>query len=586
MHGPRGIRRIARASRNRTGGLLALALLAPEPAVADAIVQTRAMLAGTIAEYRIEPGRVVLELEVSAADLPAFPNLLPDPLYEELGNEPRPLAERLPRFFEHDLVVRADGGDPLPGRVLEIGPRPRQRRDPITGEPLPLAEGEEPELAVFGRFEYALPERPAKLDLHGPRTGTPVAIGFVAYHQGVAVNDFRYLTPVQTLTLDWDDPWYSRFARRTLRRQNFAPMSGFLYVEPYEVRKEIIARPLDLQRFVDLGIEGVDAIPAEQRPEVTRRIGEFLRDRQAVRIDGAEITPELARVNFLERTLRTSRVVPPDQDVDLVSAVVGTIFVYPTDGLPQEATMEWDLWDDRITRIPVSAVDQAGPLPGVLEPRYRVLTWTNFLKNPRMPALEILAAPPGVLLRSLQWTRWLLAGVLVLAAIYALRARARGGSPRWVLVATVSLATGAAFLGAAWTGVSQRSATEIVHGLLTNVYRAFDYRDEERIYDTLAASTDGAVLEKTYLETRRGLELQSQGGARAKVESVEVVALDLRSADGDGFEASATWNVAGAVGHWGHIHTRRNQYEALLTIAPVEGAWKLVDLEIVREERQ
>ena len=50
-----------------------------------------------------------------------------------------------------------------------------------------------------------------------------------------------------------------------------------------------------------------------------------------------------------------------------------------------------------------------------------------------------------------------------------------------------------------------------------------------------------------------------------------------------GYELSQMF--AGSVGHWGHIHTRTNQYEAELTIQPVDGSWRVTDLEILLEER-
>jgi hypothetical protein len=570
-----------------------LAFVAPG-AGADALIVTRAMLAGTIAEYFVEEGVVRLELEISEADVPAFANLLPDDVYASLDLPPRSFAERIATFSEIDLAIIADDGAPLPARLLEVGPRPRIRRDEVTGNPIEPDSETPQENAVFARLEYELPGRPTTLTLVGLRTRKPAAVGFVAYHSGVAVNDFRYLSPVQTLTLDWDDPWYSHFDRRSLRRQYFAPMTGFLYVEPYEVRKEIILRPLDLQRWIDLGLEepgivGSQVIPADQQREITRAIGEFLRDHHRVEIDGEIIEPELARVNFLERTLRTSRVVEPGTDVDVNSAVVGAIFVYPTSGLPQQVTMEWDLWDERITRVPVSSVDQAGGLPEILEPDRRVLVWQNFLKFPEMPTLEVLEGPPSDLARSMGIVRWVLLALLAALAMPLIR-RSRAwqtATPaRWIAIALVTCLTTAAF-GWAWrTGLSQERAAAVVSGLLTNIYRAFDYRSEERIYDALAASTDGPVLEQTYLETRKGLELASQGGARARVKQIELVDLTVSAADGGGFVADATWNVAGAVGHWGHVHQRNNQYEAELTIAPVGGAWKLVKLEILREERR
>jgi len=41
----------------------------------------------------------------------------------------------------------------------------------------------------------------------------------------------------------------------------------------------------------------------------------------------------------------------------------------------------------------------------------------------------------------------------------------------------------------------------------------------------------------------------------------------------------------GSVGHWGHIHTRKNQYHAIIIVEPVDGAWKIVGLELLDEKR-
>ncbi len=206
--------------------------------MADAIIRTQAMFASTIAEYYVEEEKIRLELEIGAADLQSFRNLLPDEIDQKLGHPPWAFAERLADFFTRDLVIRVDDGGPLIGRIVEMGPRPRVKRDEITGEPLPVGE-EEPEVVVYASIEYPLEGRPRTLMLQGPAMNPLPSVGFVAYHRGIAVNDFRYLTPLQTLELDWEDPWYSAFERRALGRSYFAPMSGFIYVEPYEVRKEI-----------------------------------------------------------------------------------------------------------------------------------------------------------------------------------------------------------------------------------------------------------------------------------------------------------------------------------------------------------
>jgi hypothetical protein len=263
--------------------------------------------------------------------------------------------------------------------------------------------------------------------------------------------------------------------------------------------------------------------------------------------------------------------------------VLGAIWVFPTEGLPERVTMDWDLWSERALIIPAASVDQAGPLPTFLEPDFRTLEWQNFLQNPELPSLTLLRPPPGALRRAVAtWGRWVLLVLALGLGARAARARSRGA----VGVAVFAVAVAAA--GFAWSRearLTDARATQVVAGLLHNVYHAFDFREEEKIYDVLAKSAEGDLLERIYLETRRGLELQNQGGARARVKTVEVDDLDAEPAPGGAFDAAVTWNVAGSVGHWGHVHQRKNRYRARVRVAPVDGVWKLVDLEVLEEER-
>jgi len=134
--------------------------------------------------------------------------------------------------------------------------------------------------------------------------------------------------------------------------------------------------------------------------------------------------------------------------------------------------------------------------------------------------------------------------------------------------------------------VDDATAEKVLAGLLTNVYRAFDYRSESAIYDVLARSVSGELLTQVYLDTRRALEVQSQGGVRVTVAGVDMIeAGALMPFDGDGFQSRCSWLVTGKVGHWGHVHQRVNQYEAQLTIQPVDGVWKITGLTLLDEQR-
>ena len=138
--------------------------------------------------------------------------------------------------------------------------------------------------------------------------------------------------------------------------------------------------------------------------------------------------------------------------------------------------------------------------------------------------------------------------------------------------------------------IQQTEASVILGSLLHNVYRAFDLREEDRIYDTLERSVTGDLLADVYLETQRSLELENQGGARARVKDVEMLQVQPEALrlDEDGdltFDVRGAWIVTGSVGHWGHIHQRRNQYDARLTIRSVDGGWKITALELLEELR-
>jgi len=101
----------------------------------------------------------------------------------------------------------------------------------------------------------------------------------------------------------------------------------------------------------------------------------------------------------------------------------------------------------------------------------------------------------------------------------------------------------------------------------------------------LARSVDGELLREVYLEMRRGVVLASQGGASARVKEVELLELTSEPGKANGINDRATWQVRAAVGHWGHIHERRNEYQANLRLQPIDKVWKLVNVDILDEVR-
>jgi hypothetical protein len=559
--------------------------LVPLHISADAIVRSTAMFADTIAEFYVEKDHVRLELEIGEADIMSFRNLLPDGVYQQLGLDDTPFEDRYRQFITRDFAILANG-EPLPGFIEDMGPSTRPLRDDVTGEELPTPE-EDAVLVIGATLIFPFEGQPESLTLTAPSVTGIANIGFILYHLGIAVNDYRYLTSGYTVNLDWEDAWYSSFPQRALKRQYESPMTGFIYVEPFEVRKEIIVRPHDIQQWVDLGLEGEDIIPAERQDEIKQKIVEFLEPHFKVKIDGVPVEGELDRINFLRRTLKSSTVIDR-QDIPLLPATVGVIYVFPTEGLPQIVEMDWDIFTEKMQRVPSASVDQAGPLPTILEPDFRILRWENFLKNPLIPTLAEIQTPPTPVQKIAGWAQWLamaLGLAFLASAVRTWRGTGRPGIP--VLAGGVVCLLAAAFLfhENRQSRLDPQRLQQLVGDLLHNVYRAFDYRGEEVIYDVLARSAAGELLTDIYLETRRGLELANQGGARVKVKDIEILETSLLESSGNTLKVEGRWNVAGSVGHWGHVHQRMNGYHANLEISEIDGAWKLTGLEILQEER-
>ena len=122
------------------------------------------------------------------------------------------------------------------------------------------------------------------LDAEGRPRAT---IGFIVYHKSVPVIDFRYLGAPSTLTLD-PDPWYSAFDNPNLKRHHKDALMSYLYVEPYEVRHEILTRVKDLGEWMDLGLRGERSIEIDElEPLVEKRTTGLMQPQMAPAIEKA-----------------------------------------------------------------------------------------------------------------------------------------------------------------------------------------------------------------------------------------------------------------------------------------------------------
>ncbi len=587
---------------------LSAAPLMVVPARADWINLTGAETAPNIAEVSVLNDRVEVALEVYVGDLKAFEPLIPDDWLKNIKVERPPIGERMAHFSEHGLRFVTDKGKTLQARVRLIEPRLRKDRySPFAGMVNPYTRRQVPEAPADKRVLYAElvypfgKQLPKSLTMIPPldRERRPSAsIGFIVYHTSVPVIDFRYLSGPSKLTLDWDDPWYSRFDNPNLTRHHKDALMSFLYVEPYEVRHEILIRAKDAAQWMDLGLRSERYIEIDELEPLKRRIGEFLLGKNPVKVDGEGVRPILDRSNYVKVGLGGIQILEIPERLEISTAIIGVIITYITDGMPQEVTVDWELFPDEVERIPASATDPAGALPTFLTPGDNIHVWNNYLKNYQLPTVETVAVAGSLGKLRIPWLSIICAVLALAAMIWVLRRRHRGAALTLPATAFIVLVAAGAFafprVHVSLTRPTMMAGTlepqqarELLQVLLKNVYRAFDFREEEDVYDKLAISISGDQLTETYLENRRSFAVQQAGGAQAKIKSVEIEEAVAEGLDGRplAFVIKGKWTAEGTVGHWGHVHTRRNRYDALVTVEATDGAWKITDIEILEEQR-
>jgi hypothetical protein len=565
---------------------------------ADFMNLTGAETAPNIAEITVLDDRVRVALEVYIGDLATFEALLPDEWLNKDSTARPPLSERLQQFSAETLQIITDEGTKLQAELTLAEPRLRKDRasafagmiNPMTRQRVPGAP--EDKRVLYAELEYPLSGRPESLTIIPPRdaSGIPaVTIGFIAYHKAVPIIDFRYLSQPAIVTLDWEDPWYTRFDNPNLKRHHKSALMSFLYVEPREVRHEVLIRVRDLQEWTDLGLGEGATIDSADQARIKERALAFFATRNPLNIDGTPATPVPTRAEFLNISLTGLRLVEDDVPLDLSTAIMGVILSYPVKHLPQHVTVRWDLFSERVERIPATAIDPAGPFLGYIEVSDPTLEWRNYLRKYEEPQVSPVVLADG---RSIGIP--VLSVLLVVFALGAATLAARPvflSRPVWIAASGVSMVAAVLFLSVAVIDVAnpfagppdEVTSARILSGVLANVNHAYLEKDPAALRQALAVVVSTEGLTDVEEELGRALAIKVAGGGIARVDAIENMVLkDITTLEGrPGFRSLAVWTAKASAGHWGHAHRRTIRFRALVELVDDDGAWKLAGITVV-----
>lgn len=352
-----------------------------------------------------------------------------------------------------------------------------------------------------------------------------------------------------------------------------------LAIEPGAARLAVTLNLVFVDEYVDPFREHEPLLHPEEYGLAEELGFDLIRGAATLTVDGIEVTPTLAGFE----------VSPPDPDLVLHFPRFGTRAMtklrwsveYPLKQPPEVVDFEWGLYPpDEISAVgpEIPALEIVAHVKG--EGRSRRITLTEsgpkvrWESDPDAAKARFLSVPPppaggGKL-------PWIFFGAAIVSLV--------AGRKQGVIPAGAMVVLGFLFLDGSASALEAEEANEVFTPLHTNLYRAFDYTRREDVYDALARSVHGDLLDELYDQVYASLIQAEEGGAVSEVMEVRHLG-DSRFEEaefdaGPGFRMDSRWQVDGAVFHFGHSHWRTNEYEARFGVAHTPEGWRLVEHEM------
>lgn len=492
----------------------------------------------TDAVINVTPKKVDVEIRILVEDLVLYQNMALKEVDRYAYRDLIEAAKKHQRFVLDGLTIRDASGLRLKGKLFRMNTERLSEQG--------VLQSETKEASVSYHLTYPTSQTSFLKILQG--FGGDKAILPTLMDCMILQNDVLLEKPLQlvgkqshTVRLDWANPptkaknWRELRARHEAefrKRLGIASYSGlysFLYITNREVRHEVLVPVLTLESWMPIKRADPSILTVAEQDAARKSLERLVRQKARIKIDGFTVRPKLSRVNFFALDINDFAQNVKPRDVSVHNARVGIILTYSTRGLPKSISLKWQLFSKFAPFMKTIVLAfQKDPVEHFLratEPRF------NWKRDPKME-------PPKTITVT------------------------KRGSGK----------------------VTGKSATTVVSGLLRNVYRAFDYSDEGDVYDALALSVDGKLLRTIYLLVKRSLVMTEQGGAKATIQDLKITKSRLVKSEKDTWVLDATWQVSGNVEHWGHVHTRRNEYHALFTVRG-KNEWKIVGLELKNQKR-
>ncbi|MFN7875155.1 MAG: hypothetical protein ACK5PB_07560 [Pirellula sp.] len=342
----------------------------------------------------------------------------------------------------------------------------------------------------------------------------------------------------QSFKFDWERAYENKrpsFAElRKKRKEQFEDSLGiasytglysFVYINRFEVRHELLVPLLTLEEWVKVPRKDPDYLEMEEQSAAKESIARFFSEKSSVQIDGLDNVGSLTRLNFFGLDIADFALNADPRKVSVHQARVGIIWTYPTKVTPKDVVFTWKGYSEFSPFLnSVVLVGNDAPMRHVFHSLEPELKWSGDLLAPKNERVAVLSNNP-----------------------------------------------------------TDQEAKQLSEAILSNIYRAFDFREDEDVYAALESVVDGPVLRDIYLRVKRSLIMAEQGGSVAHAN--EIIVNDITKIGKKSFDYEVKWNVVSVSEHWGHIHKQTTEFRARLSLIQKSGFWKLIAFQLLDEKK-
>lgn len=550
----------------------------------------------SISECRlqIEPGRAIASITIYLEDLYLFHDLGPTssnyltPAEIERGIELHQL------FVAERFHLEDSAGQRIPPEA-----NPTVRHDlPAGGVALP----ELMSYQVTFELRFALPNNPPVVtvghSLSGPNDVFPAEMKLVALSSG-AGDEVRRTIPSggsQTLALTWPSAHVDSVDSTTLptitaanssAAESFGAVYSFLYIEDYEVRHEVLMPLAVLAESLPLNHRDPSTLSVSEQRQLQPAVETLLMQHIDLQINHVAARPRQTNCRFVGTDWQQLVTETEATPISVVDGRIAVVHSYPVTEPVQAVQLTWNLFSESIfgiQQIVLHDDDMQRNVLTYLAGRNR-FEWIDTRPAAAIRIAPLVSPKPASKSRSTVW--WLIfAGVAASALFLAAILQPRRSQRNSLLGAGLLVTAVTAWQSFEPEPTNDESFTgsqqQIRQSLLLNLYAAFEYRDEQQIYDALSVSCDASLTQRIYLQLAESLRHADQGNAIAAIRSVTFPEI---TTDAMNLDSECSWVVSGTVEHWGHVHERSNRFRARLDVDWIGNSWKLTNLQITDQQQ-